>query len=70
MEITERQKQAGRKVVEVARLMQLAMREAVREGLVVQLGHGLYNDPDGEFRAVVKLKQEQLVASTERQGKK
>jgi hypothetical protein len=70
MEITDKQKRAGRKVIEVAHLMQLAVREAIREGLVVELGHSHYSRPDTEIRAVVKIEQEQLVAATERQGKK
>ena len=70
MEITERQKKAGRKVVEVGHLMQLAIREAVSEGLVVNAGYASYSEPNAEFRVVVKIEQETLVATTEGNDKK
>jgi hypothetical protein len=62
--ITTEQQAAADKVVQAARILQNAARNAERLGLDVSISY--YSD---EVHTYVKLKQEKLVASTKKKGK-
>jgi ABC-type metal ion transport system substrate-binding protein len=64
MNITKKQQEAADTVVQAARILQNAARNAERLGLDVSISY--YSD---EVHANVKLKQEELVASTKKEGK-
>jgi hypothetical protein len=62
MKVTDKQKEAAKKVINVARLLELALREAERAGLKVHITH--YNH-DSTIKAEVYLREEVTLATTE-----
>jgi len=66
MEVTETQKKAAQKVVEASRILQLAAREAERANLDVNIMQYNNREDGSRIVATVKLKEEKLVATTEK----
>ena len=67
IEVTERQKRAGRAVIEAAKELQLVVREAEREGLTVAVSR--LENPS-RVAAKVTLERKELVAWTDVEDKK
>jgi hypothetical protein len=64
MNVNEKQIAAAKKVVNVAKLLKLAIRHAEQCDLTVQVNH--YNPGEGsEVAAVVRLREDKVVAQTE-----